>query len=500
MTEAMEVMAALRLEDGRRWGEAAADFQIADARAVLEWKPGAPRQFWFGRAKGASKTTDTAGFGCAWLLTQAQPLDEAYVIASDQEQAGRLLRTAARLIARTPSLADRLEVLSNAIVNLVSGARVIALAADVAGTEGLLTPLIVCDELPNWADTASSKGMWTAAFSSLPKVPTSRLVVIGHAGAPGSWQHKLFEQAKKSPSWLVDDRPGPAPWTSEADLVDQRAMLLPFQAARRWDNVWMVADDRLTSMADLEACAVLDGPLLAEPGRQYVIGLDVGLKNDRTVATVCHAEPLDGGVSPQGGPPSEGEYARMNRRLYEGGAVTWDRYQERVGGLQSSASQARAVRIVVDRQEVWSGSRLSPVRLSDVKDWLLQAHRTFNRASLVFDPWQAIGLGQDLTQAGVKTHEFTFSQASVGRLASTLFTLMRDHALWLPRDPALLDELAHVQIRETSPGVVRLEHASGRHDDRALSIALGAFHLLQKPPPQVVTVTAYSNVARRRTR
>jgi hypothetical protein len=45
-------------------------------------------------------------------------------------------------------------------------------------------------------------------------------------------------------------------------------------------------------------------------------------------------------------------------------------------------------------------------------------------------------------------------------------------------DEALLDELAHVRLRETSLGRVRLDHSAGRHDDRAVSIALAANHLL----------------------
>ena len=56
---------------------------------------------------------------------------------------------------------------------------------------------------------------------------------------------------------------------------------------------------------------------------------------------------------------------------------------------------------------------------------------------------------------------------SVSRLALRLHGLIRDHALELPDDPELLDELANVRLRETSPGVYRLDHDPGRHDDRA---------------------------------
>jgi hypothetical protein len=51
----------------------------------------------------------------------------------------------------------------------------------------------------------------------------------------------------------------------------------------------------------------------------------------------------------------------------------------------------------------------------------------------------------------VSVRPFTFSSASVGRLAVTLFNLLRDRRLDLPDDGALVDELAHVRLRETSP-------------------------------------------------
>ena len=40
--------------------------------------------------------------------------------------------------------------------------------------------------------------------------------------------------------------------------------------------------------------------------------------------------------------------------------------------------------------------------------------------------------------------------------------LIREHALALPDDPDLLDELRNVRLREASPGVFRLDHDRGR--------------------------------------
>jgi len=58
-----------------------------------------------------------------------------------------------------------------------------------------------------------------------------------------------------------------------------------------------------------------------------------------------------------------------------------------------------------------------------------------------------------------------------------LHNLLRERRIALPDDPGLRDELANVRLRETSPGVYRLDHDQGRHDDRAIALGLAAFYL-----------------------
>ena len=109
---------------------------------------------------------------------------------------------------------------------------------------------------------------------------------------------------------------------------------------------------------------------------------------------------------------------------------------------------------------------------------------------MIFDPYQAVGMMQRLRDRGVRTEEFTFSAQSVGRLGLTLHNLIRSRSLAIPDDPELIDELENVRLRETSPGVVRMDHDHGRHDDRAVALALAAHHLLEAPP---ITVPSWSS-------
>jgi hypothetical protein len=157
-------------------------------------------------------------------------------------------------------------------------------------------------------------------------------------------------------------------------------------------------------------------------------------------------------------------------------------------------------RVALDRMATWQGSRLRPVHLADVEAWIAQASGAYGRAEVVLDPWQAVGMAQRLRERGIKVTEHAFTAQSVGRLASTLHLLIRDRALDLPDDAALLDELASVRLRETSPGVVRLDHDAGHHDDRAVALALASQHLLAEPGLPTVRVGQWNAGTREGTR
>lgn len=92
-----------------------------------------------------------------------------------------------------------------------------------------------------------------------------------------------------------------------------------------------------------------------------------------------------------------------------------------------------------------------------------------------------------LRDKGVLTSSFNFTAQSVGRLAVSLFRLVNDRRLVLPDDADLVDELSNARLRQTSPGVFRIDHDSGAHDDRVISLALAA-HELTKHGGGVVKV------------
>ena len=65
MSDVLNVLGGLVLEDGRDWGDAATPWQWDDARAVLDPGSKGPRSHFLTRPRGASKTSDVGGVAIA---------------------------------------------------------------------------------------------------------------------------------------------------------------------------------------------------------------------------------------------------------------------------------------------------------------------------------------------------------------------------------------------------------------------------------------------------
>jgi hypothetical protein len=292
----LDVMGGLVLEDDRRWGEAATEWQRADAFAILDPAPANPRLHYLTRPRGGSKTSDVAGMSLAALVEQFPDRAQGYAFAVDGDQAALLVDAAAGFVGRS-GLGEIVEVQARRLVHRRSGAAVNVLAADGASAFGLLPYWSVADEFSPWGEGVNHRRLWEAIVSGVPKVPDARLVVMTSAGDPASTSARVLESARASTAWRVNEVPGPVLWISEAALVEQRRLLTESQYARLHLNVWSAPDDRLTSIEDVRACVEPgSGALDPERGVAYVIGLDIGIRNDRTVAAVCSLGAGDDGA------------------------------------------------------------------------------------------------------------------------------------------------------------------------------------------------------------
>ena len=416
---------------GRRWGERATGVQREGARALLDLE--GPRRHWIGRSRGYSKTDDLAALTVAVLVTQLHTGHEAIGIASDRDQARLLIDHIRPIAQRTPELQGVVEV--GAYDVRTGTTRFEALAADAASSWGRSPAWAVCDELCQWGDTPNARGVWEAISTAVVKV-SGRLAVITTAGDPSHWSRGTYEHAVEDPLWRVSEVHGPAPWLDPAELESERQRLPDSAWQRFFENRWCASEDRLLTYEDIQACAVLPDRLDPDPRCRYVLGVDLAVRGDNTVVAVCHVEDVEG-------------------------------YGDR--------------RVVVGSLDVFTPAKHSETDLGAVEGLVLARSRQYNHAPSLFDPAHGHQMMQRLRAAGLTVLEHTFTAASNSRRALLILELVRGRRLWLPDDRETVAEFAAVRLRETSPGVYRYDHDSGKHDDRVTAISLACVHLLERP-------------------
>ena len=224
MSDALDVMSSLVLEDGRRWGDAAEPFQWVDATAVLN-EAGPPHRA-ITRARGAAKTSDLAGMNLAVGLTQAPRGARLYAAAADRDQARLLVDSIVGYQARTDGLMGALDVSAYKVAFPRRDVVLEVIASDAPGSWGLRPYLLTVDELAQWPGTPQPRALWEALSTALPKVPGSRCVILTSAGDPAHWSRKVFDHALASDLWTVCETPGPVPWIP-ADRLEEERLRLP---------------------------------------------------------------------------------------------------------------------------------------------------------------------------------------------------------------------------------------------------------------------------------
>ena len=363
----------------------------------------------------------------AVLLEQLRPGSEAYAAATDADQAGLLLRAIRGFVTRTPGLSDAVLVESRRVSVPKRGTELMVLPADSAGANGLKPAWLVVDELCNWSEDERHREFFETLWAGLSKVGDSRGIVMSTAGAPGHFSERFFEMAGREPGWRRSVVLGPSPWMAPAEVESARRTLMPGRFSRWFQNEWIGTDDRLANWAQLRRAAVLAGPQLFEVGQRYFVGVDLGLSHDRTAIAVVHSELVGVG-------------------------------------------QVRSRRFVLDRLEVREGSAGHEVNLEEVERLLVGISEHYRRPEFRFDPWQAELLIQRLRRRGLNVEKRAYSAVLFDQIATKLAELFREGLIAIPRDSALLDELATVKVTERSPGRLRIDTRPGGRDDRAMAL------------------------------
>ncbi len=434
---AMRFMASLVTELGPFWGELATQDQLLDASAVLN-PAGGSRRHWLSRARGYSKTTDVAAMTLAAMATGVIPQGgRGYVCAADGDQAALLIDACRGFVQRTPCLAAVFTVERRRIIGPHS-TQVVVITSDVASAYGLRGDWWIIDESCQWPDTDSAREFYEAITTAWPKTRTCTAVIITTAGDPGHWTKTQYDHANNSKRWRVSAIPGPPLWVDPEEIAEEKARLPESTFQCMWLNEWAEPEDRLVQREDLDACTRDHAKPITyqRDNKPYLITVDLGLKRDSTVVVVSHRD-----------------------------NTSTDR------------------KIVIDRLDAWVPSNKQTVSLRDVQTHITKLHADYGKPRVLIDPYQAALLREQLQAQTIEVDEFQFTQGSNSELAMSLYTAIRDHHIELPALPTLADELLNVQLKEIHSNVWRIDHAHGRHEDQAITVAMACWWHTQKTPP-----------------
>lgn len=442
----LTLVSLLVLDGGKRWAEVAAAWQWSDVLAILD--EAAVRYHMLVRSRGSSKSTDLAAVLIAVMLTRMPDGARLFIVAADRDQ-GRLVLTAMKgFVVRTPILKGTLEF--SAYRATVPGRDIVleVLSSDAASSWGLIPDFVVVDELGQWRETSQSEELFESIRTSLLK-RNADLVVITTPSFPEHFAFAVREHARVDESWRLHEVSGPPPWSDPAALAEQRRALPESSYRRLYQGEWIQTDDGLGSFAEFQALSH-EGSLDPQPGVSYFIGVDLGAVGDPAAVAICHVE----------------------ADVREG-------------------HEFPKLRAVVDVVETWVGTPESPVRLAEVRDWLLAEARRYNGAHVSFDSWEAVGMAQELQGQGIRAEVVQPTPQSKSQLALGLIAAIREQALALPDDPALLREFSRARVRASSTGNHWIDHNPGEHDDRVIAVGLAVMKALEdarKPGPRLRTL------------
>ena len=403
---------AIVLEDGRPFGEVMEPWQYQDFEAL---DSGRFLHAFFERPRGHSKTGDIGTEAVAELML-GRPGSQLFCAAADEDQARLLFDDVTAKFARNPVLAGSVKVTGRDIVVRATGSRLRVLASDAPSAYGLRPDWIAVDELAEWR----KRELWDSLWSATGKRPRCRMLVISTAGWDStSIGFEVRSMAERESDWYFSSRGQCASWISPAWLDQQRRTLPAHVFARLHESRWVEGAGAYLTLAEVDAIFADDLPPVGEP---MAIGLDLGIRRDRSVISVVGRLP-DGSVA-------------------------------------------------VESLETFRPSGGQAVDLRDVEASVAATAERYG-GPVVTDPWQAVLLAQRLRARGLYVIEYAFGPDSRRKLFATLLDLVRTGRLRAKPHEELRRELLGLEVQESAAGW-RVDHRPGKHDDHVMATALAA--------------------------
>jgi phage terminase large subunit-like protein len=388
--------------------------------------------------KKNGKSTLSAGVGL-WSLFYDDPNPEVYIVAGDQDQSKIIFKKIVDALRRNNTLYERVNITANLIERKDGRGFLRAVSSDAPTLHGINPSVVIFDEL--WNQT--SEDLFTAV--SLPPTRKNPLMfIITYAGYDkDSLLYRLYKDGADGSNrrmFFFHSQKNLSSWVGKEYLEEQKKILHPVEYARLHECRWVDSVDQFFSSSDVDACidSNLTQQLKGNSQFSYFLGLDLGLKSDRTVISILHYD-FNAGI------------------------------------------------VVLDEMQTWSGTRENPIDIKTIEDFIYDAHQRYNFSKIVVDPWQGIELIQNLKRKNLPIEEFPFSSSNVGKIAQNLYYLFHNKKIRIFNYILLVNELKTAQMVSKSYGY-RVDTKTGKHDDHVISLGLASLFAVQHKPQVIPEV------------
>ncbi len=330
-----------------------------------------------------------------------------------------------------------IEVRANSILVPSTDGKWTVTSREHTSSRGEHPDIVVYDEC-GWARDDELFASLLAAQASVMDPLTVVISTMGkRRNSPLLTVKKLAEDGDPDVYWFYSQE-NLSPRITTEFLERQRRILHPLQYALEHENTLKDGADSLVSTAEVDDA--MDGSWIetpsGEPGRSYVVAVDLGTVHDPSVIGVGHMEDS---------------------------------------------------LVCIDRLVTFEGSRERPVQLLAVERAVRDLVASFPTSRVLIESWQGVALVQALRNSGLPAELFTPTATAVGAQWMTLSQLLTARALVLPPHPRLREELLglSVEVKETG---IKVTDRGPVHQDHAVVVRMIAAALVREFGRQPLTI------------
>lgn len=399
---------------------------------------------------GSVKKSGKSALGACvaqYYLTN-KPMAEIFILAPDREAGQSIIfRSLINSIRLHPVLRDCCSILKDEIHFGDSFVKVLACDLSIAG---LRSDLTLIDEPWQFRTPNSQKVLDEMTTNPVGDHLTLAVSYAGYTEdqsddlALWKWysRGRAIEAGEEKPDlnfyfyWKQDYKH--VPWVEGTDYLEhQQKILRPSTFARFHRNEWAPSDSGYFVSADeIDRCIRKQQTRGQDNGSAIIVGLDIGYRHDATALVAV-------------GQFDDRRLAVVDHRCF----VPKD------------------------------GETLS--LQNTVKNTLIEWDIDYRIAEVVFDPFQAIHLSQELLLKGLNMFEYQQTASNLHKMCECLQDLIKNLNLLLYDDPEIRYHLLNSKVRESPQGLKITKSTQSRRIDLTVALAMACTRAMEYLAPAV---------------